>query len=333
MKLHPGTPVIRLFPGSIQIGCDPGEEVIFSGLSIEQEDWLLTLAAHAQPRPLSRLAPQEDISVPDGCETIAQTLKGSGYCVTSNDSGLRLNVHQMEEPLFLALMSAIDAGVVSTVRIHDKRLADSASFHGWWNRLTGESIAVCSRRILEQNYPDLRLPDGSGVDLEMMAISLFDELASVHQFMHVDIPRFYVHCGQRCAVLGPLVSPDSSICPYCVAHWIADLRRGSAQLAVKEHTTLPSMPMRLVLSSALIVEDFLKEYYGFLRNPLASKPSLSWCDRMVRVSADGRSEVIPVSAHRACGCSAEKGTPFPPLSTIPASMRSRTWHFPKEETV
>lgn len=307
-----GTPFIRLYPGSVQIGCDPGNELIFTGLSESQEKWLLSIAPQHK-RGLTTYSPAPRMQqVPPSCRELAAQLAQSGYACLRNDSGIRLHCQRIEEPIIAAVEGALSANLLASFTISDLRCSDHSS---WSERSFANGVAVSAgvRQHLERLFPTVSRPTSTIHDLEIVTLSLVEDASDTCAFVAGSSPRLMVYLGQNSAIIGPLIFPDSPICAYCCAHWIHEMRCGVAQRPHREVAPLPRLNPCLSARVTLEVSSIIRAFASYHRSGDISAQLNAWQQQFRYVSADGSVRDEVVRAHPACGCAAGFAQPFIPL--------------------
>lgn len=308
-----GTPFIRLYPGSVQIGCDPGSELILTGLTETQERWLLSIAS-PHKHALASYSPSPQLQpVPPNCREIATQLVQSGYACFQNDSGIRLHCQRLEEPIIAAVESALSDNLLASFTISDPRCCDYSSWH---ERAYANGVAVAAgvRRHLERLFPAVSRPTVREHDLEIITQSLLEDGSDTAAFLSGLAPRLMVYLGQNSAIVGPLLFPDSPICTYCCAHWIHEMRSGIAQRPHHDAVSLPRLNPRLSARVTLEISDIISAFATYHYSGEISPQLSVWQQQFRHVTADGRVRDEVICAHPACGCAAGFTQPFVPLT-------------------
>lgn len=312
LHVLPGTPVIRLFPGSVQVGCDPGSEVIFSGLSPEQELWLMHLAA----RPLNTLAGYSSVpracDVPDECVELAVRLVDAGFACVNSDQGLRVHCERVEGPVIDALECGIRRGIISSFTINDGRCSD---FVSWPERFWAHGGAASQgvRDYLENVFPVLSRPVDGRRDIELVCVSLLEETGSASALVLDGVTRLMVFFGQNEVLLGPLLTAQSPICPLCCVHWVHDRRDGVAQRAGVELRPLARIHPRVYAQCVVELDTLLSDFSAAFHGGRLPSVLSSWQSRVRRIDSSGRCEDFHISPHPLCGCAGGRVQPFLPL--------------------
>lgn len=308
MRLLPGTAVIRLFPGAIQVGTDPGYELLLSGLSPTQEEWLMRCGRDAEgrgsrrrhtPPPASQIAAR--FQVPSECEEIAERLISLGLAHHCGDSGLRLRVSRVEEPTLLAVEYGLSAGTISSCLIDDPRPTGSVPFARSHDQHGTRYVDAWAMSHLEELFEGLPKPMLSGHDLEVRTIPMHQTLCEDLDVFSFPSPRLNVRVGQVSAVIGPLMTRTSPLCPLCLALISHDRRRGVIALELS-HEQSTSMALPLKLETTRLLAGFFRDYRDAMLADRLSAFHQVWETQTIHVDAQGRSWGEPVHAHPECNC-------------------------------
>lgn len=297
MRLLPGTSVIRLYPGSVQVGTDPGHEVVFSGLLESQEEWLLSCTQPVCVPACSRVQAKMRIPVPDNCQKLAERLIREGFGYQCDESGLRVLVCRVEEPTLMGLEAAIGHGSIELCAFSDERPTSGIAF-------THEHISAHHDRMdrwasehMDVLFPDLPLPLFSDFDLELRSVPLNQTFCEDPEIFTASCPRLIIRVGQVSSMIGPLLTESSPVCPLCIALWTNDDRRGVAPQDWYQASYSPRINHRMKLEAAAIISDFLDAYCGARRQMRTQSFHDLWSTRVIRIDHWGNSRVEQVGTH------------------------------------
>lgn len=303
MRLFTGTSVFRLFPGTVQIGTDPGAEVIFSGLTPAQEAWLLECARLSQqPRAFEIKTRHNRLLIPSDCRELAQRLMSSGLGYHLDDYGLSVRVHRLEEPVLLALEMTIGNGCVSQCNVRDSRSPSLSAFTYTAVPQRYEYIDVWAHDHLRALFPELPRPLFSSCELEIRSTPLSQMFCEDFDFLSLPVPRLMVGIGQTRTFIGPILSADSELCPLCVSLWISEERTGACPQTWEEEVATPVLNPTMKMAAALHIASLVEGFHHALRSSTRESFVEHWQHTVLLVDSSGHVEKRFISPHPQCQC-------------------------------
>lgn len=311
MRLLAGTSVFRLFPGSVQVGTDPGHELIFTGLTDEQEEWLKALGlASESDRALYRRRSLDPhltyarVPIPVECQDLAQEIVASGLGIHCDAASVSVKVERLEEPILMALEEAIASGAVRECLIDDPRPVSAVAFTTAFCPESGRRVDTWAMSHLEGLFPELPLPRLSGHNVVIQGVP-FSQSYCPSFPESLQSPVLLVHVGQVCASVGPLIVPDGKLCALCVSMFFADQRRGvfpqSWDAVQPSARTLPAVKWEV----CRIIADFLKEHDRAFSKGTLSDFLEGWSHRLLCVDQQGSCQTLRIENHDDCHCQSQ----------------------------
>lgn len=316
MRLLTGTQVLRLYPGCVQVGTDPGHEIVLSGLSVDQEEWLVECGQRSAPPPPMGRTSRETLAIPHNCAQIAQHLMDAGLAHHYSGDGLSVLVSRVEEPVLMGLEGALSTGSVSHCRVIDPRPSDRLSFTYARAGATDTPVDQWAMAYFEQLYPELPRPTCSSFDVEIRSVPLDQTFCEDPNLLSLPVPRLVVCVGQLSTHIGPILTSDGVVCPLCVSTWNAEQRHGVWPQSWAEHCYAPQLSFHMKLEAAQVIARFLSSYHQARLNGTDGLVRNLWAQRVVTVDSQGEVTSRAIAPHPDCQCQRNRDPLFAPHTSV-----------------